>query len=214
MNRYRIIFVSVFFLFSTIARVSGDVPDISTNTDNTEAVLLRIKGAASKVESLAGDFIQKKKVEILKEMPESRGKFYYKKPDCLRWEITEPVKMGFIVNGDQGKKWRDRADRFKRFDVSREPIIGVISGQVFAWAKGDLGKLKEGYEISILKESPIEVKLVPLSSVEKKYIASIILSFSGTDDYVEGLEINETRGGSTRITFCNIVTNQIEEDIF
>ena len=215
MHKYKIIFFSILFLLITFAIVNVYGLDITADTDAADAVFLRIKNATSKIMTLTGDFIQKKNIEIVKNMPESKGRFFYKKPDCLRWEIIEPVKMGFIVNGSQGKKWRGKDDRLRKFEVGKEPIIGVISSQVFAWARGDFDKLKEGYEITILKENPIEVKLVPLSSVEKQYIASIILSFSRTDDYVENLEINETGGGSTQITFYNMVpNNQLEEDIF
>ena len=215
MNKYRMILVSILFLFITFGSVTGDGQDVSTDINAVDAVLLRIKNASSEIVTLTGDFIQKKTVKIVKNMPESKGKFFYKNPERLRWEIVEPVRMGFIVNGEQGKKWRKKADRYSKFEVSKEPIISVISSQVFAWARGDFNKLKEDYEISILTESPVKVKLVPLSSVEKKYISSIILSFSDTDNYVEQLEINETRGGCTQVTFSNMVTNdQLEEDIF
>ncbi|MBN2419618.1 MAG: outer membrane lipoprotein carrier protein LolA [Deltaproteobacteria bacterium] len=215
MYKYRIIPALIFFLIINFTSLDGHGLDTSSDVNVSDAVLLRIKDAASKITTLTGDFVQKKKVEIIKDMPESRGKFFYKKPDCLRWEIIEPVKMGFIVNGDQGKKWRGNDKRYRRFEISKEPIIGVISGQVFAWAKGDFDKLKEGYEISILKDSPVEVKLVPLSPVEKQYISSIILRFSGNDSYVENLEINETGGGATQILFFNMLQNiELEEDIF
>jgi outer membrane lipoprotein-sorting protein len=215
MYRYRFIFIAILIFSIASIRVFCDEPETAAEPDRTEAVLLRIKNATSEIETLTGDFIQKKKIDILKDTPESKGKFYYKKPDCLRWEIIEPVEMGFIVNGTQGKKWRKKDDKVRKFDVSKEPIIGVISSQVFAWARGDFDKLKEGYEISILSYSPIEVKLLPRSSTEKKYISSIILRFSENDSYVEQLEINETKGGSTQITFYNMVTNkQLEEDIF
>ena len=215
MHIYRAIFISVFFLFISSVQVFTSETDINPDPGKTESTLLRIKDASSDIVTLTGDFVQKKKVEILKNMPDSRGKFFYKKPDRLRWEITEPVRMGFIVNGDQGKKWRKKADRYRKFNVSKEPIISVIAGQVFAWARGDFNKLKEGYEISILSESPAKVKLVPLSPLEKKYVSSIILSFSDTDNYVENLEINETRGGCTQVTFYNMVINdELPEDIF
>ena len=215
MFKYRLIYIAVLLFFISPAWVSGDEPDISPDPGETESILQRIKNASSEIMTLTGDFVQSKEVKIVKNMPDSKGKFFYKKPDCLRWEIIEPVKMGFIVNGDQGKKWRKKVDRFKKFDVSREPIISVISSQVFAWAKGDFDKLRQGYEILILNKSPVEVKLLPLSDLEKKYVASIVLAFSENDNYVERIEINETRGGSTRITFYNMVINdQLKEDIF
>ena len=81
-----------------------------------------------------------------------------------------------------------------KFDARREPIIGVISNQVFAWAKGDFDYLNAGYELIIINEEPIVIKLLPLSPMEKKYIESIVLTFSETENYVKRIEINEMTG--------------------
>jgi outer membrane lipoprotein-sorting protein len=177
--------------------------------------LLRIKEASSEIVTLAGDFVQRKKIRILKDMQDSSGKLYYQKPNSLRWEVLEPVTMGFVVNGKQGKKWRGKNGKKIRFDVEREPIIGVISNQVFAWAKGDFDYLYKGYELIIMNEEPVEIKLLPLSSMEKKYIKSIVLTFSETGGYVKRIEINERKGDSTQIIFTNMVANaSLSEDIF
>jgi len=214
MLNHRFIFITLLFLYSTLAFCTES--DKTTDYDNkTEAVLLRIKQASSKIETIEGEFVQKKKVEIVKDMPDSYGKLYYRNPDRLRWEILQPVTMGFIINGDHGKKWRGQDGKSTRFDVSKDPIISVISNQVFAWAKGDFDRLKAGYDLSILSEDPVEIRLLPLSAVEKKYIASIILAFSKDDNHINYIEINDKKGGSTRITFSNMVINAgLQEDIF
>lgn len=215
MHRYKIIYISIFFLLFTSSPVSGDEPDTPEDDINKESILLRIKEASSKIVTLKGDFVQKKKVEIIKDMPDSIGKLYYRKPDCLRWEVLEPVTMGFIVNGKQGKKWRGKSGNKIKFNIRREPIIGVISNQVFAWAKGDFDNLNAEYELIIINEEPVEIKLLPLSSMEKKYIQSIVLTFSETENYVKRIEINETKGGSTQLVFNNMVINAtLSEDIF
>lgn len=215
MHRYSTIFVLILFLLINSSIALGVEPDIPEDNNNKESILLRIKEASSEIATLQGDFVQRKKVEILRDMPDSNGRFYYKKADCLRWEIVDPVIMGFVVNGNRGKMWRGEEGKFRKFDVSREPIIGVISNQVFSWARGDFDNLKAEYEIIIINEEPVEIKLVPLSSMERKYINSIILTFSGALNYLKSIEINETRGGRTQITFNNMVINtRLSEDLF
>lgn len=216
MLNHRFIFITILFIVFISSFAFGMESDKGTDYDNkTEAVLLRIKQAASKIETLEGEFIQKKKISILKDMPDSYGRFYYQSPDRLRWEIVKPVTMGFIINGDHGRKWNGKEGKSRRFDVSKDPIISVISTQVFAWAKGDFEKLKTGYDVSILSEDPVEVKLLPLSEMEKKYIDSIVLAFSENDYHINNIEINDKKGGSTKITFYNMVVNAgIEGDIF
>ena len=215
MYRHRFLFITILFLFVFASGIFGDEPDNSADLNKTDAVLLRLKKSAAKIETLSADFTQKKKIKILKDMPDSYGRMYYQSPDHLRWEILKPVTMGFIINGDRGKKWRGKKGRFKKFDVNKDPVISVISNQVFAWARCDFDKLKTGYDVSVLSESPIEIKLRPLSPMEKKYIDSIILAFSENDNHVSRIEINEKKGGSTQITFSNMVINaELQEGIF
>lgn len=215
MPKHRIIFLTILFLFVFTAWISGDEQGVSADEVKTEAILLRIKQASSNIESLEGDFVQKKKLEILKDMPDSYGKLYYMSPGRLRWEITAPVIMGFIINGEHGKKWRGKDGRSMKFDLSREPLISAISNQVFSWARGDYERLKAGYDISILSEEPVEIRLRPISPVEQKYIESIDLAFSEEESHVTKIEINDKKGGSTQISFSNMKINPgLSEEIF
>ena len=148
-------------------------------------------------------------------MPESHGRLFYQNPDRLRWEITDPVIMGFVIDGERGRKWHGSNDRSRRFDVRKDPVIFVISNQVFSWAKGDYEKLKDGYDVSVISECPVEIRLVPLSPVEKKYIDSITLAFSEKENHVNRIEIVEKRGGTTQIIFSNMIINaELQEDLF
>jgi outer membrane lipoprotein-sorting protein len=215
MMKNRLLFITILSFFISSVSVSGNDNAVDSGIATTEAVLLRIKQASKKIKTLQGDFVQKKKVTILKAMPDSNGRIIYQEPDRLRWEILEPVKMGFIITGDHGKKWHGEKDRIKKFDVSKDPIISVISNQVFAWAKGDYDRLKTGYDINILNDNPVELKLIPKSPVEKKYIDSIILAFSDNEEHVNRIEILEKKGGLTQIYFSNvIINNELQEDLF
>jgi outer membrane lipoprotein-sorting protein len=215
MLKNRILLIAIFSFLIMPISVSGDDNTIDSDTAKTEAVLLRIKQASKKIETLQGDFVQKKKVKILKKMPDSYGRIIYQGPDRLLWEITEPVKMGFVIIGDKGRKWNRDKERIKNFDVSKDPVISVISNQVFAWAKGDYDRLKTGYEIKILNEQPVELKLIPKSPVEKRYIDSIIMAFSDNEEHVNRIEILEKKGGLTQIYFSNIIINkELQEGLF
>jgi outer membrane lipoprotein-sorting protein len=215
MLKTRLFFIAILLFFILPISVSGTDNAIDTDTTKTEGVLLRIKQASKKIDTLQGDFIQKKKVKILKNMPDSYGRMSYQAPDRLRWEILEPVKMGFVINGDNGKKWHGDKDKVKKFDVSKDPVISVISNQVFAWARADYDRLKTGYEIIILNDHPVELKLIPLSPIERKYIDSITLAFSDNEEHVNRIEILEKKGGLTQIYFSNMIINkELEKDIF
>ena len=185
------------------------------STDKKTEVFSRIKQAASDVQTLSGEFTQEKHLEILENAPVSRGRFYYRSPDCLRWEIYEPTVTGFVVNGEKGKRWKGQSGAMQSFDLKKEPVIQIISGQVFAWARADFQRLEAGYDIIVLEENPATLKLIPRSGTEKKYLDHIRLIFSSTEDYVSIIEIHETGGDYTQINFMDMTINKpIQEDIF
>jgi outer membrane lipoprotein carrier protein len=196
--------------------VSGEETQQETGAaENKTEVFNRIRQAASNVQTLAGEFTQEKHLKMLENPSISKGRFFYKNPDCLRWEVYEPVSMGFIVNGDKGKRWQGQSKSIQPFDLKKEPVIQIISGQVFAWARADFKRLEAGYNITVQEENPVTLDLSPLSTSEQKYIDHIRLTFSSTEDYVSMIEIHEGGGDYTRIKFIDMTVNKpIQEDIF
>ena len=212
MNRFILMVIIILMPFQVFSEEPQDENDY---TDKKAEIFSRIKQAASSVQTLAGEFTQEKHLEILKNAPISKGRFFYKNPDCLRWEVCEPLSMGFIVNGDKGKRWRGQSGSLQSFDLKKEPVIQIITEQVFAWARADFDRLEAGYDITVLEENPVTLKLVPLSVTEKKYIDHIKLIFSSTEDYVSSIEIHEAGGDYTQINFIDMTINKpIREDIF
>ena len=180
-----------------------------------DRVFDQIAGAASGIETLASGFAQENNSAMFKDAPVSKGRFYYRSPDGLRWEVLEPNPMGFVVNGDEAKRWRGQNGRSQSFDLRREPVVRIITDQVFAWARADFKWLEERYTITVVGDAPVVLKLVPVSSSEKKHIDHIRLIFSETDAHVSEVEIHETGGDYTVIRFINTAVNSpLEEDLF
>jgi len=205
----------IILLLMPVAAFCQGVQYPAATTSDQDQVFDRIRQATAAIRTLAGEFIQEKHLDILKNAPVSKGRFFYKSPDCLRWEVLEPSSMGFIVKGDKGKRWKGRSGAMQPFDLKKEPVIQIISGQVFAWARADFKQLESGYDITVLGYNPVVLKLVPRSATEKKYLNHIRLAFSSTGDYVNAIEIHEAGGDYTLLTFINMAVNQpLEEDIF
>jgi outer membrane lipoprotein-sorting protein len=195
-----------------ICQEAGQITDpASVKSD----VFTRIRQAASTVRTLAGEFTQEKHLEMLENAPVSKGRFFFQNPDRLRWEVYEPAAMGFIVDGEKGKRWKGQSGARQSFDLKKDPVIRIISDQVFAWARADFERLEAGYDITVLGEDPVSLKLVPLSATEKKYLDHIKLIFSPAEDYVSAIEIHEAGGDYTRISFIDMAVNMpLQEDTF
>jgi len=210
----RLILITLILLipFDVLCQEAQEVSDQETVKAD---VFTRIRQAASTVRTLSGEFTQEKQLEMLENAPVSYGRFFYKSPDSMRWEVYEPVSMGFAVNGDKGKRWKGESGAMQSFDIRKEPVVRIISDQVFAWAGADFDRLEAGYDISVEESDPVVLRLVPLSATEKKYLAFIRLIFSATEDYVSGIEIHEAGGDCTLINFYNVRINEpVQEDLF
>jgi hypothetical protein len=76
-----------------------------------------------------------------------------------------------------------------------------------AWTKADFDWIEKRYAVSVVKEDPIVLRLVPMSSQEKKYIDHILVFFEADTHYANAVEIVEKGGDSTHIAFSNMIVN-------
>ena len=186
------------------------------NSDHEKVrVFLRISRAASNVKSIVSEFSQEKHLSMMEKVLISKGRFYYEKPDRLRWEVIEPKCHGFVVNGDKAKRWRGTYVHQQSFELAQEPLIQVFVSQLIACASADFESLEQHYSIIVLEEDPAVLKLIPVSEKEKGYLDHLMLYFSYADSHVHTVEIHEPGGDFTRIKFMNTATNtEIQADIF
>jgi len=180
-----------------------------------DRVFLRITRAASNVKSIVSEFTQEKHLSMMEKVLISRGRFYYEKPDRLRWELMEPNLYGFVVNGDKAKRWRGGYIFQQSFELDKDPVIQAFVSHLFACASADFELLGQRYSITVLEEDPAVLKFVPVSKKENEYLAYIMLYFSSEYNHVHTIEIHEPSGDFTRIRFINTVINtEIQADMF
>jgi outer membrane lipoprotein-sorting protein len=175
----------------------------------------RIEKTVSTVHAVASEFRQERRLAMLKEPVISSGRFNYEKPDKLRWEFLSPDPSGFLVNGKLAKQWKGKNNPPEAFDLQLNPVIQLIVDQLLAWTKADFAWIEQRYTVSVVKENPISLKLVPRSSKEKQYIDHILVSFEGETHYSNAVDIIEKGGDSTRIRFFNmIINNSPQKELF
>jgi outer membrane lipoprotein-sorting protein len=175
----------------------------------------RIEKIASTIHAVASEFRQERRLAMIKEPVVSTGRFYYQKPDKLRWEFISPDPSGFLVNGKLAKQWKGKSKPPEAFDLQQNQVIRLIVDQLLAWTKADFAWIEQRYVVSVVKEDPIALKLAPRSSQEKKYIDHILISFETDTHYANAVDIFEKGGDSTRIRFSNmIINNSPQKELF
>lgn len=206
--------VTVIFLCMLVALVSTAAASEPAAPADAQ-VLERLQKLSSGVETLSSPFVQEKYLAIFKETLSSKGRFFYQKPDGLRWELLEPVVTGFILKGGEGRRWHERTGSGERFDIAREPIMKIVADQLLAWARADFEWLGKNYRISVQEQTPVKLRLVPLSAAAAGFIDHLQIVFAVDGRHVQVVEVHEKDGDYTRMRFADTVINRpLPKDIF
>lgn len=197
-----ILFICIIVLNAGTA-VAGSLP-----ATNPVAIFSSLEKKAASVKTLSSDFVQEKHLSMFKTVMTSKGRFYFSKPDLLRWEFISPVASGFVLKGEKGRRWHERTGKTESFQISQEPIMKLVSDQLFAWGKADFQWLNKEYEIRVLSESPVALRLEPRSAEAAGFLHHLLINFSPDGRYVRTVELHEKDGDFTRISFINASINK------
>lgn len=206
---------NVLLLIIILLFTAGPVAADTVTPDGSSAIFSSLERTAGAVKTISSDFVQEKHLSMFKTVLTSKGRFYFSKPDLLRWELTAPVASGFVLKGEKGRRWHERTGRSENFRISQEPVMKLVSDQLFAWARADFQWLKKEYRISVLAESPVALRLEPRSAATAGFLHHLLINFSADGRYVRSVELHEKDGDYTRIRFVNAAVNKpLQADLF
>jgi hypothetical protein len=167
----------------------------------------RISEAVSKVKTISGDFIQERRTNLLKEALISKGRFYFEPPNRLLWEITQPSISGFAMDGNKAKRWKGDRKFAQEFDIIQDPSIRIFAEHVFTWMRADFAVLEKMNKICVIEETPATIKLFPKQEGTNGPLDHFLVVFSHDLTHVVTVEIHETNGDFTKISFSNALIN-------
>lgn len=210
MRSFRLLIACAMFAAAPCAAIAETPPPTAS-----AALFSSLEQTAGGVNTLSSDFVQEKHLSMFKTVMSSKGRFYFSKPDRLRWELVTPVASGFVLKGEKGKRWHQRTGRTENFQISQEPVMKLVSDQLFAWARADFGWLKREYRITVLNEAPAALRLEPRSAATAGFLNHLLINFSADGRYVKSVEVHEKDGDFTRIKFINTLVNKpLQADLF
>ncbi len=210
MRSFRLLIAYAMFAAAPCAAIAETPPPAAS-----AALFSSLEQTAGGVNTLSSDFVQEKHLSMFKTVMNSKGRFYFSKPDRLRWELVSPVASGFVLKGEKGRRWHERTGRTENFQISQEPVMKLVSDQLFAWARADFSWLKREYRITVLKEAPAALRLEPRSAATAGFLNHLLINFSADGRYVKSVEVHEKDGDFTRIKFINTLVNKpLQADLF
>jgi len=195
-------------LFSSgwCAEAPGFAPEPPVQLSDVD-VFSRISLSVKTVQTMSSGFEQERRTAMLKDAMISSGRFFFSKPDKIRWETIAPDPAGFSVNGQQAKRWQGESASVEIINLSEAPFLQVLIQQIMAWTSADFAALKDRYDIRVNSKDPVTIGLVPLLAGEREYVDRVTLVFSPDLTYVTSVRIQEKKGDEILIRFTDAVIN-------
>jgi len=169
---------------------------------------------SARISTISADFVQKKFMKILSKPLVSEGKFYFAKPDSVRWEYSKPVKSVVISSrgvakryiASEGKMVEDKTGGARAMKIVLDEIAGWMSGR-FDSNPSFAATLKEG--------PPTVITLTPVDKSMSGMIEKIEVTISRKDMAMKSVRIIESATAETRIDFQHVIINkEINPSVF
>jgi len=157
---------------------------------------------SASVNSIISDFVQEKNLSVLSDKIISKGKFYYKKQNNIRWEYTEPYRYLVIISNNQLYTRDDKNQKI--YDIQSSKMFQEMNNFISGCIQGDILKNEKDYNVAYFENSRrYYVKLVPRSEKMKQMLTEVQIYFDKVDLTVSNLKMVESGDDYTKIDFIN-----------
>lgn len=162
----------------------------------------KLEEMSKSTESITSDFVQEKNLVVLSEKIISKGVFFFRKGNNIRWEYTRPYKYLIIISNGQLFTRDDRNQ--KLYDIESNRMFQEMNRFIGGCIQGDILRNDKDYSIEYFENSSqYFVKLVPRAEKMKEMLNEIQIWFDRNDLTVSGLKMVESGQDYTKIDFIN-----------
>lgn len=194
---YKLSFI-IFLLFSStvFAQHAGYTP-VSDITSFQQ----QFSAASQKVNSIKSDFTQVKNLSMLSEKITSKGKFWFKKENMVRMEYTQPFQYLMILNKndiyikDGQKENKISTKSNKLFQQINQIMVDCVKGTAFSNKDFTVKAFQNG--------TGYLIEMSPINKTLKDMFKNINVVVDKKQYSVNSIEMVETSGDNTLITFAN-----------
>jgi outer membrane lipoprotein-sorting protein len=199
MNR-TIAFLACLCLVVVTTRTSAQ--DNYKAMSDIETFKTKLAAISESTQTIASNFVQEKNLSVLSEKIVSKGQFFFKKPNQIRWEYTEPYNYLIIISNNQ-LYIRDDKNQ-KQYDIQSSAMFQEMNRFISGVVQGDLLKNEKEYAITYFESNKLYyVQLIPRNEKMKQMLNEVQIYFDRNDLTVSSLKMIESGDDYTRITFIN-----------
>jgi outer membrane lipoprotein-sorting protein len=199
MNRSAKYIITLLFIFSSCYITAQEsyrpMADI-------EAFKSKLTAMSESTNSITSNFVQEKNLVVLSEKIISKGQFYFKKENNIRWEYLEPYKYLIIITNDKLYTRDDKNQ--KQYDIQSNKMFQEMNRFISGCIQGDILKNDKDYSTEYFENSKLYyVKLVPRAEKMKQMLNEVQIYFDKNDLTVSRLKMVEPGEDYTKIDFLN-----------
>lgn len=178
---------------------------VHAGCESTDACLRAIEKAQADTQTISGEFVQVKHLNLLDEPLVSTGRFVFKRPDRMLLSIEQPQRTKLVIKG-QDVQIPNLPERERRaLGMAQAAAMFTQLGAIFT---GSTAVLREGFEVAASEEdATIKVKLVPRQAAWKQMFQSIDIRFGGPDLLAQQIRLEDALGDSLEVTLRNMRRN-------
>ncbi|HRH01855.1 MAG TPA: outer membrane lipoprotein carrier protein LolA [Bacteroidia bacterium] len=189
--------------------VTAQNKDFKTMKDTAvfKQKLLEKSKATNSIES---NFTQEKNLSMLSEKIISKGHFYFKKTNLLRWEYLSPTSYLIVINKD--KIFIKDGKKVSKYDTNSNKLFKGINDMMLNSVQGNVLNHTD-FKINYFENDTYYlVEMTPRAKEMKSYIKTISMYFDKTDYTVSKIKTVELSDDYTSIEFSNKKLNQAIAD--
>lgn len=176
---------------------------------STDQVLSQVEESSKNVSTLAGEFTQKNRIKLFKQVLTSTGKLYFRAPRQIRWEYREPDPSTLVLDGQKATLVTPGAAP-KVFDLEHDATLRAIFDQLLLWlGPGSLAQARADYEVAAggsAAAPSLALTPKPTSPVAKAF-QKIELHLDGKSWLLRSILLIEKNGDEKEIIFTRLQRN-------
>jgi outer membrane lipoprotein-sorting protein len=203
-------FLFILMFYNILANAQETFTTIA-NTDNFKSSLLN---ASKNTKTIECEFVQVRSLSMLTDKVTSKGHFWFKKPNSIRWEYDSPYSYLIIMS--RKKVFIKDDSTKKQFDTQSNKMFKELGMLMLSFIQGNISAFEKEY-ITTYSESKLNyyLKMLPNSAKQKEVLSQVDLYFDKTNYSVTKIKLTEPGGDYICIEFVNKKLNEnISDGVF
>jgi outer membrane lipoprotein carrier protein len=174
-----------------------------------------IQRESSNIRSVSAQFSQEKHMHILTKAFISKGHFFFRAPDSVRWEYTSPVKSVLLMRKGDIKKYTLGRRGFVEDSGDSLESMQIVLQEISKWSRGQFTE-NEHFSATLKGGKVPKIILTPKEKGLSAMISRIVLTLSpDRRGVISSVKIIEDKGNYTLFEFTDVQVNvEIPETIF